>query len=102
MPETLQEQLPTEAVEQEHGLEVLQWIAARVEAPSDEAVAVVVDWLTDPPVVTEGKKWMLSSLLAQWRAQNKRTVDLDSEQSAVQQRLSLKKMIAKLPEAMRE
>ena len=41
-------------------------------------------------------------MLAQWRAQIKRAVYLGSEQSAVQQRLSLKKMIVKLPEAMRE
>ena len=64
MPATLQEQLPVDEVEQEHGLEVLQWITARVEAPSDQAAAKVSEWLTEPPVVSEAKKWMLSAVLA--------------------------------------
>ena len=77
------------AVEQGHGLEVLQWITARVEAPSDQAAAKVAEWLTEPPVVSEAKKWMLSSVLAQWRAQLKRAADLGAALTAVQQRLSL-------------
>ena len=102
MPDALQEQLPVGAVEQGHGLEVLQWISARVEAPSDQAAAKVSEWLTEPPVVSEAKRWMLSSVLAQWRTQLKRAADLGAALSAVQQRLSLQKVIARLPEALRE
>ena len=57
MPERLQAQLPVRLLDEELGLEVLQWIGKHVEAAADSAAEVVTEWLTAPPIVVEAKRY---------------------------------------------
>jgi hypothetical protein len=78
MPERLMLQLPEKDVMAEHGLEVLRHIGNNVVAASDAAAEVVTAWLTDPPVVTEGRKYLLAETLAEWRRQLMTAEGMDS------------------------
>jgi hypothetical protein len=96
MPARLLLQLPQGLVEAENGLEEIAHVATHLEQVSDDAAEVVAEWLSQPPVVTEARKHLLGETLAEWRRMLQRAVEMDSPLSEVQQRLSLKKMTARL------
>ena len=102
VPERLKLQLPMAHMDEEHGMECLQWITLRVEATSDDAAEIVVEWLTDPPMVPDSKKYLLGEALAEWRSQGPKADQLDVGLSDPQKRLSLKKLRSRLPEAVLE
>jgi hypothetical protein len=98
MPVRLLELLPTEVVDEEHGIEALVHIGQNIEAASDETAEVIVEWLTTPPIVTEAKKYTLAASLKEWGNQLRTAVKMGAGLTEVQQRLSLKKMTSKLSE----
>ena len=95
-PERLQAQLPARLLDEELGLEVLQWIGKHVEAATDSATEVATEWLTAPPIVVEAKRYILVEVLAEWRGQVLKADQYGSALTSVQKRLSLRKLSGKL------
>ena len=96
MPSRLLLQLPVDLVEAENGLAEMAHVASHLEQVSDDAAEVVAEWLSQPPVVTEARKYLLGETLAEWRRMLVRAAEMNSPLSEVQQRLSLRKMTARL------
>jgi hypothetical protein len=67
MPSRLLLQLPVGLVEAENGLAEMAHVASHLEKVSDDAAEVVAEWLSQPPVVTEGRRHLLGETLAEWR-----------------------------------
>ena len=96
MPERMLVQLPEDIVADEDGLRAIAHTVTHLESISDDAAEVVTEWLGAPPVLTEGRKHLLKETLAEWRRQVSKAADMGTPLSEVQQRLSLRKMTAKL------
>ena len=96
MPERLQLQLPSEMVDNEWGLECVQHVGLHLDVSSDASAALVDEFVLDPPVLTEGRKWMLGELLSEWRENISQAELHNNPVGEVRKRLSLKKMTGKV------
>ena len=98
MPERMLMQLPEDIVadEVEDGLGAIAHTISHLESISDDAAEVVTEWLGDPPVLTEGRKHLLKETLAEWRRMVREAAAMGTQLSEIQQRLSLRKMTARL------
>ena len=96
MPERMLMQLPEDIVADEDGLGAIAHTISHLESISDDAAEVVTEWLGTPPVLTEGRKHLLKETLAEWRRMVRKAAAMGTQLSEIQQRLSLRKMTARL------
>ena len=100
MPLAMLQKLPNWMREGRCGLAAVAETAAKVLAGSDGAAEVVHMWIENPPVVQEKKKFQLQAVLSQWTEQVARCAALGDPLSEVSRRLSLRKVVSKLPEVL--
>ena len=100
MPEELMRQIPQELVLAADGVSALLTTSRKVFAVSDEAAEVVVTYLNAPPAVSLKKKHLLGQAINELQRQMLRAEAMDCKQTATACRMSLRKVVVNIPEAM--
>ena len=100
LPADLLLAFPPDVVVGALGVAALAFISRQVLVVTDEGAAVLQAWFSDPPPVT--KKWMLGPALVQWLRTLEHLDSCENNQSTVAKRLSLFRLVSKIPELVPE
>ena len=98
VPDDLMQKLPSVLKKASAGMALLQHINSRVAAVSESATAVQEEAFKTQRAVLEGKKHLMASVYSEWQNLRLQLEENGEKQSAANQRASLRRMIAKLPE----